>query len=98
MVDPTTVFKSLAIQSHLSNVGSWDSPLNANFVTIDSLFGGVTTIQSSVGNQTLGSSQTNNLKWNLVGTLPSNITLTVPSTAGGSGSYIFDNNGSGSFT
>lgn len=81
MPDPTTTNRSLYVPTRGSNVGTWDSPINANFTAIDTLFGGVTTISVSSSNVSLNTSQCQNAVIRLTGTLSANIDVIFPTVA-----------------
>src|SRR6266446_1746459 len=79
MVDPTTVNTSLAIPIRGTDVGTWDLPVNGNFVAIDSMFGGIATVALSSQTVTLLSSQAQCSIIRLTGTLLSNVAIVLPS-------------------
>lgn len=81
MADPTTTNRSLYVPTRGSNVGTWDTPINANFTAIDTLFGGVTSIAVSSSNVTLSTSQCQNAVIRLTGTLSANIDVIFPTVA-----------------
>lgn len=81
MSDPTTTNRSLYVPTRGSNVGAWDTPINANFTAIDTLFGGVTSIAVSSSNVTLNTSQSQNAIIRLTGTLSANIDIIFPTVA-----------------
>lgn len=81
MSDPTTTNRSLYVPTRGSNVGTWDTPINANFTAIDTLFGGVTSIAVSSSNVTLSTSQCQNAVIRLTGTLSANIDVIFPTAA-----------------
>lgn len=99
MVDPTTVNKLLAVPSRGSNVGVWDTPVNADFTALDGMLGGVasitlasaTTITLSIATGSVtpsaGPTQSQNAMLKFTGTLTGNciIKFTLP------GFYIIDN-------
>jgi len=79
MADPTTVNTSLAVPVRGTDTGTWDTPVNGNFTSIDSMFGGVLTIALSSTPVTLLSSQAINSVIRLTGTLLANVSITLPS-------------------
>ena len=81
MTTPTTTNRSLYVPTRGSEVGTWDTPINANFTAIDTLFGGVTSISVSSSNVTLNTSQTQNAIIRLTGTLSANIDVIFPTVA-----------------
>ena len=78
------------------NDQNWNTPLNNDFTIIDQCFG--STIQpSNVSNvYTVGSTDIQNMRINLTGTLTANAYVTVPPTYGGF--WIVSNNTTGSYT
>lgn len=92
-----------------SYVDTWDTPLFANWQTLEAAVSGTTTINVSNSNIILTvpsyptyanppaeSNSTQNLRLLLQGTLTTNITVFIPSTVGGF--WIVDNNSAGAFT
>ena len=78
------------------NDQNWNTPLNNDFTIIDQCLG--STIQpSNVSNvYTVGSTDIQNMRINLTGTLTANATVTVPATYGGF--WIVSNNTTGAYT
>jgi microcystin-dependent protein len=92
-----TTNKSLNTPANGSNVNMWDVPVNANFTTIDTAFGGSVTISGLTGGtSTFTSTQYTPPIITLTGTLTSNQTLNFPSGIGGVWSIY--NNTTGSYT
>ena len=81
MSDPTTTNRSLYIPTRGSSIGTWDTPVNANFTAIDTLFGGVTSIAVSSSNVTLSTAQCQNAIIRLTGSLSANIDVIFPTVA-----------------
>lgn len=88
MVDPVTVNILLSVPTRGSDSGTWDTPVNGDFNSIDGRFGGVQTIAVS-GSTTLtapsgspspagGPTQAENCVIKFTGTLASNATITLP--------------------
>jgi microcystin-dependent protein len=92
-----TTNKGLNTPANGSNVNNWDVPVNANFTTIDTAFGGSVTVSSLTGGtSTFTSAQYTPPIIILTGTLTSNQTLNFPSGVGGVWSIY--NNTTGSYT
>lgn len=105
MADPNTVNSALIIPATGADVGAWGSAaLNPNFVAIDGLLGGVTTIGLSNVPVTLtapsgsitpsaGPNQAQNAVLRLTGALTGAVTITLPLP----GYYIVENLTTGNF-
>jgi hypothetical protein len=79
MADPTTVNTSLAVPVRGTDTGTWDTPVNGNFTSIDAMMGGVTTVALTSSPVTLLSSQALVNVIRLTGTLTSSaVTITLP--------------------
>lgn len=89
MPDPLTTNKSLAQPTRGSDVGTWDTPMNANSGIIDNSFGGAAVLALSNSNVVLSSAQYQCFYIGLNGTLSANVTLTFP---GGIGSFYVISN------
>jgi hypothetical protein len=85
MADPLTPNKSLAQPTRGSDIGVWDTPVNANMGILDNSLGGVATIALTNANVQLSSAQYQCAFIKLTGTLSGNILLTFP---GGIGSFF----------
>ena len=96
---PTTVNILLSVPVRGSEVGTWDTPVNADFSSIDGRFGGVQAISLSNVNVTLtkptgtavpagGPTQAENFALKFTGTLSGNVVITLPLP----GKYIVRNN------
>jgi len=93
----TTTNKGLNTPANGSNVNTWDVPVNANFTTIDTAFGGSVTVSGLTGGTTtFTSAQYTPPIVILTGTLTSNQTLNFPSGVGGVWSIY--NSTTGSYT
>lgn len=99
MVDPTTVNKLLSVPTRGSDVGTWDTPVNSDFASLDGYLGGVQSISLSNVNVTLtkptgtavpagGPTQAENAVIKFSGTLTGNVVITFPLP----GYYIVRNN------
>lgn len=99
MPDPQTVNILLSVPTRGSNVGTWDTPVNGDFSSIDGHIGGAASISLSGSNVTLtsptgtatpggGPTQAENAIIKLTGTLSANVVLTFPLP----GEYIVRNN------
>lgn len=99
MTDPTTTNVGLAIPTRGSDAGTWDTPLNSDFIALDGFFGGVQTISVTSSPVTLtspssftptpsgGPTQAQNAVLRFTGTLSTNVTVTLPLP----GFYIVEN-------
>jgi hypothetical protein len=79
MPDPVTGNVALAVPVRGTDTGTWDTPVNGNFTSIDSMFGGVCTLALSSAPVTLLTSQAYCNIIRLTGTLTANIAITLPS-------------------
>ena len=75
---------------------NWDTPLNANFTTINDALGTTESVSITTLDVTLTSTQAEKMRIALSGTLTGNRTLYFPS--GTSGFWIISNNTTGSYT
>ncbi len=78
MPDPQTSNLDLYQPTRGSDVGTWDTPLNANATQLDTVLGGVTSIALTNINVTLSAAQYNCGFINLTGGLTGNVVLTFP--------------------
>lgn len=83
MVDPTTVNKFLNQPLRGSDVGVWDTPVNANMGIIDNSFGGTATIPLVNTPVTLSPSQYQCVFLVFTGAISANVPITLPAV----GSY-----------
>lgn len=74
----TTPNKFLDQPARGSNVGVWDTPVNANTGIIDNSFGGVASIGLTNSNVTLSGAQYQNVFIVFTGTLSANVAITFP--------------------
>ena len=82
MVDTTN--KSLQRPANGSNIDVWDVPLNANFTTIDQVFGGSTSLNATgVTAYTLTSAQCAPLIISVTGAQSASVVYTIPIGVGG---------------
>lgn len=95
MTDPTTPEKAFNIPIRGSDVGVWDTPLNANFDTIDSLLGAGYAVALSSTNVTLTQTQANNLYFNLTGALLADVEVIFPAIGG---IFVISNQTTGAHT
>lgn len=105
MADPQTTNIGLAVPTRGSDVGVWDTPVNADFTALDGFQGGVQPITLSNAPVTLtvpagftatpsgGPTQAQNAVLRLTGTLTSGVTITLPMP----GYYIIENKTTGNF-
>lgn len=93
----TTTNKDLTLPTYNQTVPTWDQPLNSNFTIIDKALGSSTsTIDMAPGNYTLSTSEIQNMRIVVGGTLLTNRELIFPSGAGGS--WIVSNGSTNAFT
>lgn len=90
MADPQTVNVGLSVPTRGSDVGVWDTPVNADFTALDGLFGGVQTVSASSVPITLtspagftptpsgGPTQAQNGVLRFTGTLTAGVQVTLP--------------------
>ena len=92
-----TTNKSLSTPANGSNVNTWDVPVNANFTTLDTAFGGLTSLNSTgiSGNVTLTLAQYTPPNITITGTPSGVITYIVPAGVGGVWS-VYNNTTAGS--
>lgn len=81
MVNPVTPYLSLEVPVRGAEVGTWDTPVNGDFTTIDSAFGLVTTVALSTTAVTLATSQAQSSVLKFTGTLTSDILVAINSTS-----------------
>ena len=104
MADPQTTNILLSIPSRGSDVGTWDTPVNGDFNSIDGYLGGVQTISASSSPITLtapagsatpsgGPTQAQNAVLRFTGTLTAGVQVTLPLP----GYYIIENLTTGAF-
>lgn len=105
MADPQTVNVGLAVPLRGSNVGTWDTPVNADFASIDGMFAGIANIAVASTPVTLtsptgftptpgpGPVQSQNAVLQFSGVLAANVTVTLPTP----GVYVIENNTTGAF-
>lgn len=94
MSDPTTTNIALAVPTHLSDSGAWDTPMNNNFTELDALFGSVTSKTLSSSDVVLTQTECQVAILRFSGTLSANVTITLTTTIK---SWICENNTTGSF-
>ncbi len=105
MTDPVTVSKLLSVPTRGSDSGTWDTPVNGDFVAIDGMLGGFASVALSSSNVTLttptgsatpgaGPTQCQNALIRFTGTLTTNVSVTFPLP----GFYIVENLCTGNFT
>lgn len=77
----TTTNKGLTEPAH--GDANWDTPLNANFTTLDSALGGYTTLSTTTGSHTLSLSEYQPLILLVTGSLSGDVTYVIPTGVGG---------------
>lgn len=99
MASTYTTNKHIEKPGYNDYVNSWNTPVNADWDSIDAAFGGVTSLsvtgQSSTP-VTLTSSQYVPLVLNISGTLTANVTYQIPSGVGGQ--WVINDTTTGSYT
>lgn len=90
-----TANKGLEQPARGSNVGVWDTPMNANAGIIDNSFGGVATVALTNSNVILSSAQYQCVFLNFTGTITANIIITMPNVGS---FYTVQNRTVGNFT
>lgn len=78
MTDPTTPNKFLNQPTRGSDVGTWDTPLNANASILDNSLGGVVTVALTNSNITLSANQYQCVFINFTGAISANVAVTLP--------------------
>lgn len=83
MVSTYTANKRLEKPGNGDYVDLWNVPVNADMDVIDQAFGGVTSLNGSLGSATLTYSQYRSLFFKVSGSIVASITYTIPSSVGG---------------
>lgn len=98
MADPKTTNIGLFKPANGADVDTWDVPVNANSDTLDSMAGGVTTLNvtGQSGTVALTSTQYVPRIWKITGTLTANVTYQLPTGVGGT--WSVGNASTGAFT
>ena len=91
----TTTNKQLNKPAYNSTVPTWDIPLNANADIIDAALGSTASVALTSSNVTLTSTQAQNMRILLTGSISANITITFPAEGG---QWIVTNNTSGNYS
>lgn len=94
MADPTTINRGYAIPTRGSDVGTWDVPVNGDFLLIDQNLGAVATVTLTNAPVTLIAAQYACGTIRLTGTLSADLTLTFPLV---SAWWTVDNQTTGNF-
>jgi len=89
-----TTNKTLTLPNY--NDQNWNTPLNSDFTLIDQCLGSTVQPANVANVYTLSSTDIQNLRINLTGTLTANGTVTIPTTYGGF--WIVSNNTTGAYT
>jgi hypothetical protein len=80
--DPVTPNRNIPIQTHGSNVNTWDGPLNSGLSIVDSSLGAVLNISTTGGITGLNATQLQNGTISVTGALSSAATLAFPLVMG----------------
>jgi hypothetical protein len=91
----TTANKQLNKPTYNQTSPTWDIPLNANADILDAALGSTTSIPLTNANVTLSSTQCQNMRILLTGTISANIIITFPAEGG---FWIVSNFTAGSYT
>lgn len=94
MASPTTN-KGYQYPAHGGNVNSWDTPLNADWETLDLNLGGTLSVSLAAGSVVLTSNQQQNLIYTLTGALPGNVIVQWSAVGG---IYVVNNQTTGNFS
>lgn len=86
----STYTSNLAVEKPGSGdyVGTWDVPVNSDFDVFDRAIGTIQVIDLSGGSVTLSTAQARSAFLNFIGTLPSNVTVTIPGLSSAPGTTI----------
>lgn len=95
MSDPTTTNLVLAVPAHLSDSGTWDTPINGDMTIIDACFGSVTSKSLASSDITLTATEAQASILRFSGALGANVIVTLPSIFK---SWVAENNCTGAFT
>jgi len=95
MVSTFSTNKNLELPGNGDYVDTWNVPANGDFSIIDKAFGSTQTYTLSSSNVTVTTSESQNLRFYLQGTLTANIIISLPAVGG---MWIVDNQTTGSFT
>lgn len=80
MADNNTPNIQLLYPTHLGDVGSWDTPLNSNWVGLDLILGGISVVTLTNANVVLSAAQYQSKVINFTGTLTGSVTITFPTS------------------
>ena len=95
MVSTYSPNKNLELPGNGDYVDTWNVPANSDFTVIDKAFGSTQTYTLSSSNVTVTTSESQNLRIYLQGTLTANVNILLPAVGG---MWIVDNQTTGSFT
>ena len=95
MVSTYSPNKNLELPGNGDYVDTWNVPANSDFTVIDKAFGSTQTYTLSSSNVTVTTSESQNLRLYLQGTLTANVNILLPAVGG---MWIVDNQTTGSFT
>lgn len=95
MVSTYSPNKNLELPGNGDYVDTWNVPANSDFTVIDKAFGSTQTYTLSNSNVTVTTSESQNLRIYLQGTLTANVNILLPAVGG---MWIVDNETTGSFT
>jgi hypothetical protein len=95
MVSTYSPNKNLELPGNGDYVDTWNVPANSDFTVIDKAFGSTQTYTLSSSNVTVTTTESQNLRIYLQGTLTANVNILLPAVGG---MWIVDNQTTGSFT
>ena len=95
MVSTYSPNKNLELPGNGDYVDTWNVPANSDFTVIDKAFGSTQTYTLNSSNVTVTTSESQNLRIYLQGTLTANVNILLPAVGG---MWIVDNETTGSFT
>lgn len=82
MTEPVTTNKQFTVPNTGDLPNAWGPPVNGNFTALDALLGSTASLTVASGSYTLTTSQAQNLRISLSGTLTANVTIVIPQFAG----------------
>lgn len=94
MASPTTNL-GMTYPARGGSAGTWDTPIDTDLDTLDSVIGGTVTVAAAGSGSTLTQTQANNRRINVTGVLSQNYLLTFPAIGG---MWVVANNTTGAFT
>jgi len=96
MVSTYTTNKNIEKPGNNDYIGNWNVPVNADWDIIDKALGSAVSYTLTNSNQTVSTTDAQNQRINLSGTLSANVQLILPSDIGGM--WVIVNNCVGAYT